>query len=234
MRKILTLVLAALFMVVGGAAHADSGPQFDVTTEGIALHEGVVFGNQHNIHLDYIDDDGDIRRVRGNDLSGPEGESFVSWAGLGINGGKVVFVHVTGLGKWTFHKGVPVGPKPGPGSETRTFEEYEEREVSTCPDQNVGYGYVSTVEDTIKVTEERTSTFVWDATALSWIETWSNWTETDREVIESETISEREMTDAEYAECGMPPTGAGQVAGLAGIALLALIGGTYLLRRSKA
>ena len=240
MRKTLTLVLAALFMVVGGAAFADEGANaptpYQVTTEGVQLPAGDTFQAHGHVNVRYFDGDG-IEQSAGihfdpnNNQPGGAwiGESFIPWSAFGITeGSRITWVQVHG---YNAHHGeggqkpVPVGPKPDPSPETRTREEVETREVTQCPTEEAGYGAVTTLSVTVEISEQRTSTIAWDG--ADWVETWGEWTETAREDVHSETVQVREMTDAEYAECGLPATGAPLTAA-AGVALVLVLAGVGL------
>lgn len=235
MRKTLTAIVAALFLILtpATAAMADKAAEFDVTTEGITLHEALVFGTQHNIHVDYYDTDGYLQRVRGNDLAGPADGSSVTWADLGLaDGALVTFVHVTGHGKWTLPKGVPVGPKPQPGHDAKSESEVRTETEYLCPAGEAAYGHVTVYENTYRVDYERTSSITWDGT--DWVETWSDWTVTGEELTDTAEVSTRMMTDAERDACGLPPTGApvGLAVGAAGLLVLAGAGMAVARRRS--
>lgn len=238
MRRFFTAVIAAAFFLLTpmGAAQASGGSDaptpYQVTTEGVQLPPGDTFQAHGHVNVRYFDPDG-IEQTAGihfdpnNDHPGGQwiGESFIPWSAFGItDGSRITWVQISHFNEHFGEGGqkpVPVGPKPEPGTETREVEDVAEREVPQCPTEETGYGTVTTIRETFRVTEERTSTIEWDG--ADWIEVWSDWTETDREVVSTETVQVREMTDAEYAECGLPPTGAPLIG--AGIAALALMGG---------
>src|SRR5690625_3049195 len=203
MRKILTLVLAALFMVVGDTALADEGSDaptpYQVTTEDIQLSAGDTFQAHGHDNVRYCDGHG-IEQTTGiqfdpnNDPPGGQwiGESFIPWSAFGITEGRITWVQIHGYNQHFGEGGqkrIPVGPKPEPGTETREVEDNEEREVTQCPSEEAGYGTVTTIRETFHVTEQRTSTIEWDG--AHWIETWGEWTETDREDSSNETDAGR-------------------------------------------
>src|SRR5690625_768696 len=141
MRKILTLVLAALFMVIGGTAHAggsDYPTPYDVRTDGIQLPEGDTFPADGHVNVRYVaageshERAANIHFDPNNNQPGGAwiGESFIPWDAFGITeGAQITWVQIHGYDehygeggqKWT-----PVGPKPEPDHESR--ERYEEGE----------------------------------------------------------------------------------------------------------
>src|SRR5690625_4830954 len=247
MRKTLTAIIAALFLILTPAAASASGGSdsptpYQVTTEGVQLPAGDTFQAHGHVNVRYFDGDG-IQRTAGvhfdplNNQPGGAwiGESFIPWSAFGITeGSRITWVQVHG---YNAHHGeggqkpVPVGPKPDPSSETRTREEVETREVTQCPTEEAGYGTVTTLSVTVEISEQRTSTIEWDG--ADWIETWGDWTETDREVTSTETVQVREMTDAEYAECGLPATGAPLMGAAVAAGLLVLTGAGLAVARRR-
>lgn len=239
MRRFFTAVIAAAFLLLApmGAAQAKDA-EFTVTTEGITLNEGITFGTNHNIHVDYYDPDGYLRQVRGNDLQGPEDGSFVSWADLGIPEGSIItYVHVTGHGKldgeWKFGKGITPGPAPEP--ETETKSEYQKRweDEFICPDDEAAYGHVVERRNKYRIDLERTQIVTWNEDTLTWDVTWGEWEVVGEEFVETITERTRLMTDDESAQhCGLPSTGVPLIG--AGIAALTLVGtGGALALRSR-
>ena len=247
MRKTLTALVAALFLILtptAALAGSDGATPYQVTTVGVHLPAGDTFQAHGHVNVRYFDGDG-IQRTAGvhfdpnNNQPGGAwiGESFIPWSAFGITeGSRITWVQVHG---YNAHHGeggqkpVPVGPKPDPSSETRTREEVETREVTQCPTEEAGYGTVTTLSVTVEISEQRTSTIAWDG--ADWVETWGEWTETAREDVHSETVQVREMTDAEYAECGLPATGAPltAAAGMAVVLVLAGVGLAVARRRTE-
>lgn len=236
MRKTLTALIAALFLILtpatAMAGGSDSPTPYQVTTVGVHLPAGDTFQAHGHVNVRYFDGDG-IQQTSGihfdpnNDHPGGQwiGESFIPWSAFGITEGRIIWVQIHGYNQHFGEGGqkpVPVGPKPEPGEETREREDVAEREVTQCPSEEAGYGTVTTIRETFRVTEQRTSTIEWDGT--DWIETWGDWIETDREVTSTETVQVREMTDAEYEACGLPATGAPLTAA-AGMALVLVLAG---------
>src|SRR5690625_2774433 len=220
MRKTLTALVAALFLILtptAALAGSDGATHYQVTTVGVPLPAGDTFQAHGHVNVRYFDGDG-IQRTAGvhfdpnNNHPGGAwiGESFIPWSAFGITeGSRITWVQVHGYNQHFGEGGqkpVPVGPKPEPGTETRVVEDAEERETFQCPSEEAGYGTVTTLSVTVEISEQRTSTIAWDG--ADWVETWGEWTETAREDGHSETVQVREMTDAEYAECGLPATGA--------------------------
>jgi|SRR5690625_587761 len=245
MRKTLTALVAALFLILtptAALAGSDGATPYQVTTVGVHLPAGDTFQAHGHVNVRYFDGDG-IQRTAGvhfdplNNQPGGAyiGESFIPWTAFGITeGSRITWVQVHGYNQHFGEGGqkpVPVGPKPDPSSETRTREEVETREVTQCPTEEAGYGTVTTIRETFRVTEQRTSTIEWDG--ADWIETWTDWTETGREVTDTETVQVREMTDAEYEACGLPPTGAPLMGAAVAAGLLVLTGAGLAVARRR-
>src|SRR5690625_2234977 len=247
MRRTLTAVIAAPFLIftpTAALAGSDGATPYPVATVGVQLPAGDTFPAGGHVNVRYFDGDG-IPRTAGvhfdpnNNQPGGAwiGESFIPWTAFGITeGSRITWVQVHG---YNAHHGeggqkpVPVGPKPDPGTETRHVEDVAEREVPQCPTEEAGYGTVTTLRVTVEISEQRTSTIAWDG--ADWVETWGEWTETAREDVHSETVQVREMTDAEYAECGLPATGAPltAAAGVAVVLVLAGVGLAVVRRRTE-
>src|SRR5690625_2415057 len=250
MRKTLTAIIAALFLILTPAAAfaSSDGPlTYDVTTVGIQLRGDDTFRDNGHINTRFFGPDGIQRTVNVHfqgkcvdrahaECAGTRhehaqyiGESFMPWSAMGIqDGSRVTWVqishHSAHFGEGG-QKPIPVGPKPEPGTETREREDVQERDVPQCPTEEAGYGTVTTLSVTVEISEQRTSTIAWDG--ADWVETWGEWTETAREDVHSETVQVREMTDAEYAECGLPATGAPLTAA-AGMAVVLVLAGAGL------
>ncbi|HLS72886.1 MAG TPA: hypothetical protein VK046_03890 [Actinomycetaceae bacterium] len=244
MRKTLTALVAALFLILTPAAAlagSDAPTPYQVTTEGVHLPAGDTFPAGGHVNVRYFDGDG-IQRTAGihfdanNNQPGGAwiGESFIPWSAFGITEGRITWVQIHGYNQHFGEGGqkpIPVGPKPEPGTETREREDVAEREVPQCPTEEAGYGTVTTIRETFRVTEQRTSTIEWDG--ADWIETWTDWTETGREVTDTETVQVREMTDAEYEACGLPPTGAPLMGAAVAAGLLVLTGAGLAVARRR-
>lgn len=241
----LALVLLLGFFLAPSTAAAtggsDSPTPYQVTTVGVQLPTGDTFQAHGHVNVRYFDSDG-IQRSSGihfdpnNDHPGGQwiGESFIPWSAFGIDqGSRITWVQVHGYNQHFGEGGqkpVPVGPKPDPQEKTREREETHEREVTQCPTDEAGYGTVTTIRETFTISEKKTSTITWDGT--DWVETWGEWVETGREVTSTETVQVREMTDAEYEACGLPPTGAPLLGALA-LAGLLTAGGALALRARR-
>src|SRR5690625_1740903 len=256
MRKTLTALIAALFLILTPAAAfaSSDGPlTYDVTTVGIQLRGDDTFRDNGHINTRFFGPDGIQRTVNVHfegkcvDRADAEcagtrhehaqyiGESFMPWSAMGIqDGSRVTWVqishHSAHFGEGG-QKPVRVGPKPEPGTETREREDVAEREVPQCPTEEAGYGTVTTIRETFRVTEQRTSSITWDG--ADWIETWGDWTETDRSVPSAETVEVRELTDAEYAECGLPPARAPLMGAAVAAGLLVLTGAGLAVARRR-
>src|SRR5690625_4484562 len=201
MRKMIVAILTGMLLLFGvataSAAGSDAPTPYQATTEGVHLPAGDTFPAGGHVNVRYFDGDG-IQRTAGihfeanNNQPGGQwiGESFIPWSAFGIgDGSRITWVQVHGYNQHFGEGGqkpVPVGPKPDPSSETRVVEDTEERETFQCPSEEAGYGTVTTQRVTVHITQERTSTVVWDGT--DWIETWGDWIETGREDVHSETV----------------------------------------------
>src|SRR5690625_1775817 len=236
MRRTLTAVIAAPFLIftpTAALAGSDGATPYPVATVGVQLPAGDTFPAGGHVNVRYFDGDA-IQRTAGihfdsnNNHPGGQwiGESFIPWSAFGITArSRITWVQIHGYNQH-FGEGaqnpVPVGPKPEPGSEARVVEDTDERVTFQIPSEEAGYGTVTTVRVTVHITQERTSSVVWDG--ADWTVVWGEWTETGREDGHSETVQVREMADAEYAECGLPATGAPLLGAAAGALLLVIAG----------
>src|SRR5690625_1852668 len=244
MRTTLTALVAALFLILtptAALAGSDGATPYQVTTVGVHLPAGDTFPAGGHVNVRYFDGDG-IQRTAGihfdanNNQPGGAwiGESFIPWSAFGITEGRITWVQVDGYNQHFGEGGekpIRVGPKAEPGTAGSAREDVAEREGPQCPTEEAEYGTGTTIRETFRVTEQRTSTIEWDG--ADWIETWTDWTETGREVTDTETVQVREMTDAEYEACGLPPTGAPLMGAAVAAGLLVLTGAGLAVARRR-
>lgn len=247
MKRFLTAAVAVLFLILApaGAAHAggsDAPTPYTLTTVGIQLPEGDTFPAGGHVNARWFDTDGYEQsggiHFEGNGQPGEPyiGASFLPWHALGIeDGSQVIWVQIHGYNQhWGEggQKPVPVGPQPDPNSETRHYKDTEHTSVPQCPTDEAGYGVVVETVTEWKIYEERASVFEWDSDTLGWVEVWGEWVETDRTELSS-TSQTRQMTDAEYADCGLPPTGAPLIGAALGALALIGTGGALAIRNRR-
>lgn len=244
MRKTLTAIIAALLLILTpAAAHAggsDSPTPYDVTPVGIQLPGDDTFAAHGHVNVDYYAPGHNQRKSAGvhfdpnNGHPGGAwiGESFIPWAAFDIpEGSRVMWVQIHGYNEHFGEdggKGIVTGPKPDPSEETRTDTtkgDWEETLLCESWERELN-------KDIFEVTEHRTSTITWSTEVMDWIETWGDWEETGRAVIDTKTKTE--MLDPDFEGCGLPPTGAGVTTLAAGALVLMVGGGLLLVRRNRA
>lgn len=238
-RIFITAITLLLTLVTATAASAgsDSPTPYEVTPTGIYLPEGDVFEAHGHVNVDYYAP-GEQYRQQANVHFDPNnnhpggqwiGESFLPWSALSIpDGSRIMWVQIHGYNEHFGEGGqkpITTGPKPDPSHETREREETGD----WTPEPLCETWETEWTKTTWIISEERESTIVWSSEAQDWEEVWTDWEETDRQVIDTKTRTEQ--MDPNDTTCGLPPTGA-PVAGLVGVALLLTVGGALAVRRA--